>query len=139
MLTRSHETFEKPGLVISYRLGPTPVFKGALVGVRPDGLAVPLNPAVANLRFIGVAGESVAAGVLVTEITRVLVNKAGTMVFRPAPSYAPQIADLGREMYAASDGTVQPTTFGLTNPVAVGTFVAIEPTGVRIRIDRHVN
>lgn len=137
-LTKSIETFEKPGIVIRYRLATgAKIFKGALVGLNSAGLAVPMNPSVANLKFIGVANESVEQSESRTAIN---VTKSGAFLY---PSTATtSIAQLGSVAFAAGDGSVSTSGEGLTNDYTVGTVVGLETAsngdyGLRIRIDNH--
>lgn len=136
-LTKPYETFEKAGIVQAYDLGPTAIFKGALVGLTAAGQPAPLLPS-GSMRFLGVSGENAdpAKGA-----KRVTVAKMGTFVFG-CVGFTPAPTDLGKTVYAASDWQVQLTESGLVNLVAVGTIVGIETTansgtGVRIRIDLH--
>ena len=58
-LSKPYENFERPGLVVAYKTAAdTKVFKGAAVGVDSGGNIVPLSPSTANLKFVGIAGES---------------------------------------------------------------------------------
>ncbi|MFQ3588018.1 MAG: hypothetical protein SNJ74_04675 [Fimbriimonadaceae bacterium] len=141
-LTQSYETYEKPGLVVGYRVSNTKVFKGALVGLNGSGFVVPMAHSVSGLRFVGVANESVdnsagAAGDRVVNVT-----KCGSFVMKSAAGFSPAPGDIGKEVYANTDWEVQTSTAGLTFPVKVGTIVGLETTstgatGVRVRIDNH--
>ena len=136
-LTQPYETFEKPGLVITYPLGAARIWKGALVGLAADGTAVSLSPN-APMRFLGVSCESADPQ---QAYKRVTLAKAGTFVFRlvgPLPTRA----DIGRVIYAASDWEATISPDGLDHPIAIGTMVDLEPTsagqpGIRVRIDLH--
>lgn len=136
-LTKAHETYEKPGIVLAYTLGTLPIFKGALVGLTPTGEIAPLSPAT-PMRFLGVSGETAdpAKGA-----RRAALAKMGSFVFAPA-GFEPAPADLGRPVFAASDWQVALDPEGLAHPVIVGTIVAVEAMedrrpGVRVRIDLH--
>jgi hypothetical protein len=137
-LTNSIETYEKPGLVIRYRLASgVKVFKGALVGLNAAGLIVPLNPLVANLRFVGVACETVEQSEARTAIN---VTKAGTFLYPSTSSTS--VAQIGSVAYAAGDGSVSVSDSGLANDYIIGTVVALETAsngepGLRIRIDNN--
>lgn len=141
-LNQAFETFERPGLVINYRLANVKIFKGALVGTNAAGFLVPMNPATANLRFVGVANETIDNSAGSNGDRAVNVTKSGAFAYRAATGFTPAIADIGKEVYAASDWEVQIATAGLTNAYKVGTIVALESpsaggSGVRVRIDNH--
>lgn len=141
-LTQPFETFERPGLVVAYKLSNVKLFKGALVGVNASGFLVAMAHGTANLKFVGVTNETAdnaggSAGDKVVNVT-----KSGSMVFKAASGFTPSVADLGKEVYANTDWEVQASTSGLTNQYKVGTIVAIETTstgaaGVRVRIDNY--
>lgn len=142
-LNRPYETFERPGLVVAYRVASVKIHKGALVGVNPAGYLVPMTPQTPGLRFVGVANETVDNAAGSPGERSVNVTKSGSFVFAPAAGYSPAQGDLGTEVFAASDWEVQTSPVGLANPYKVGTVVALErtangQTGVRIRIERHV-
>ena len=73
-LSKPLENFEKPGIVIRYTIASsTKIYKGSLVALNSAGYAVPLNPATASLRFIGVANETVAnpsGGSLIVNVSK---------------------------------------------------------------------
>jgi hypothetical protein len=138
----AYEAFERPGLVVNYRITNAKLFKGALVGLNASGWAVAMNHAVSGLRFAGVANETVdnAAGAAGDKALN--VTKSGSFVFKAAAGFGPTVADLGKEAYANTDWEVQVATAGLTTQYKVGTIVAIENTstgspGVRVRIDNY--
>ena len=58
-LTSNLETFEKPGLVVSYKQSAAVIFKGALVGVNASGYLAGMSHAAASLKFVGVANEKI--------------------------------------------------------------------------------
>ncbi len=141
-LTKPYETYERPGLMMSYKAGSVRIFKGALLGTNSQGLAEPLDPAVSGLRYIGVASDSVDPAAAPNP--KLNVSKSASVVMRPAAGYVPSQADVGLEVYAASDSEVQVASTGLANAYKVGTITALEGTstgqsGVRIRIDRHTS
>ena len=141
-LTKPFETYERPGLVVAYKLSNVKVFKGALLGVNASGYIVPMAHGTANLKFVGIANETVdnsggSAGDLAVNIT-----KNGSFVFKAASGYTPAQADIGVEVYANTDWEVQASTSGLTNAVKVRRVVSLESTytgvtGVRIRIEDY--
>lgn len=136
-LTKPYETFEKPGIVVSYNVGSnTTIYKGALVGVNASGNIVPLSHATANLKFVGVANETVST---TSEAKRITVTKSGTFVFAAA---SPNPSKVGGDAWSKFDGELQDVSTGLTNAYVVGTIVGTESTsdsqpGYRIRIDNH--
>lgn len=134
MLTRPHETFFKIGDTIAYRTAATRLHKGALVGTNAAGWLVALDPAVAGLRFAGSCEESVDHTGFAAGDRTIRVAAQGTVCYRPAPGWTPTAADLGKDLYAFSDGLVQPTTGGLANAYKVGRLVAIEAPFVRLRL-----
>jgi len=141
-LTQPYESFEKPGLVVNYRLAAVNVYKGALVGVNAAGFLTPMSPGSADLKFVGVANESVDNGAGAAGDRAVNTTKTGAFVLKAASGFSPTVADIGKVVYAASDWEVQASTAGLTHAYAIGTITAIEPTfggepGVRVRIDIH--
>jgi hypothetical protein len=141
-LTTPYETFERPGLVVSYKLAANKIYKGALVGVNSSGFLVPMAHATASLRFVGVANETIDNSDGAAGDKSVNVTKCGSFVMKAATGYTPSIADLGAEVYILSDAEVQISTTGLTVEYTAGTIVAIETTstggaGVRVRIDNH--
>jgi hypothetical protein len=141
-LTKPFETYERPGLVVAYKMSNVKIYKGSLVAVNAAGFAVPVSHASANLKPVGVANETAdnsggAAGAKTLNVT-----KAGAFVFKAASGFTPAQADLGKEVYALTDWEVQVATGGLTNQYKVGTIVALESastgqSGVRVRIDNH--
>ncbi|CAN5639241.1 hypothetical protein BH11ARM2_BH11ARM2_25120 [soil metagenome] len=142
MLTKPYENYEKPGLVVNYRLAAVKIYKGALCTLGSDGYLRPLDPATASLKFIGIAGETTdnsagAAGARGTNVT-----KTGTFVFA-ADGFTPAMGDLGKTVVASSDWQVRLSASGLANSYSVGTIVGIETTdggvnGVRVRIDNFL-
>lgn len=138
-LTKPHQTYEKPGIVLAYDLGTDTIYKGALVGLTTAGRTAPLSPED-PMRFLGVSDENAdPAG----PARRFTVAKLGTFVFGCAPGFHPTSCDLGRVVYAATDWQVTVAPNGLAHATPVGTIVAIERLeeerafGVRIRIDLY--
>jgi hypothetical protein len=141
-LTTAFETYERPGLVVSYKLSNVKVYKGALVGVNSSGYLVPMAHGTASLKFVGVTNETVDNSAGSAGDKSVNVTKTGSFVMKAVTGYSPAIADLGKEVYANSDFEVQIATTGLTNQYKVGTIVAVESTstgaaGVRIRVGNY--
>lgn len=141
-LTQPFENFERPGLVVSYKISNVKIYKGALIGLNSSGYAVAMNHATASLKFIGVANETTDNSSGVAGDKQSTVTKTGSFVYRPAAGFTPTVADLGKECYANTDNEVQVATAGLTNQYKVGTIVALETTstgqaGVRVRIDNY--
>jgi hypothetical protein len=141
-LTTAYEAFEKPGLVVSYRISNVKLFKGALVGVNASGHVVAMDHGVSGLRFIGVAAETVDNSGGTAGGRTIAVLKAGTFVFRPSSSYTPAQTDTGRELFAVTDNEIQLSAVGLTNLHKIGTFIGLETpsgggAGVRLRIDNY--
>lgn len=141
-LTASYETYERPGLVMAYKLAATKVWKGAMVGVDATGYLRAMNPATANLKFVGIANETVDNATGNAGDKSVNVTKTGSFVLKAASGYVPAITELGKEVYASSDWETSSSSAGLTNAYKIGTIVAMEtastgPSGVRVRIDNH--
>ena len=136
-LTKPFETYEKPGIVVSYNVGTdTTIYKGALVGVNTSGNIVPMSHATASLKFVGIANESVST---TSAAKRITVTKSGTFVFSTT---SPNTIKTGGDAWVKFDGEVQDSATGLTNSYVVGTIVGTESTsdnlgGYRIRIDNH--
>ncbi len=141
-LTASYETYERPGLVVAYKMAAVKVWKGALVGIDATGYLRAMNPSTASMKFLGVANETVDNSAGAAGDRSVNVTKTGSFVLKAASGYVPGIAEIGKEAYAASDWEAQSSTSGLTNLYKVGTIVAVESTatgssGVRVRIDNY--
>ncbi|MCG9894067.1 MAG: hypothetical protein MH204_01150 [Fimbriimonadaceae bacterium] len=141
-LTRPYENYERPGLVVNYRLAAVAVHKGALLGVGADGFARPMTPDTAGLAFIGFAVESQDNSTGAAGAKSINVAKSGACVVKAADGVTPVQAHIGRSAFAAGDWEVRPDQTSLTNPYSVGAIVALERTstghqGYRIRIDRH--
>lgn len=141
-LTVPYESFEKPGLVVNYKISNVKIFKGGLIGINASGYAIPLVHGTASLKFVGVANESIDNSAGAAGDKSLNATKSGSFVFKAASGFVPAIADIGKEVYANSDWEVQIATAGLTNQYKVGTIVAIEntstgATGVRVRVDNY--
>ena len=132
-LQQPYEPMEKEGLLVSYPVrGGVRIWKGALVCVDSTGYLVPASD-TANLRFVGVAFESVDNQGGANGDKKCRVIKRGTFVYHRAGTFSQ--SDIGVVVKAASDNEVSKTT---TNNIAVGTVVELPSnTTVRIRIDNH--
>lgn len=144
MLTKPFETFEKPGLVIAYKVSAATVYKGALCAVDTNGFLAILDEASPGLTFVGVAGETVDNSAGAAGDRTLNVTKSGTFVFKAAAGYVPSQADLGKEVYAKTDWEVQTSAVGLGTAYKVGRIVGLETTstgasGVRVRIDDYTS
>lgn len=142
-LTQPYENFEKPGIVVGYKLSNVKVYKGALLAVNSSGYAIPLTHATASLKFIGIANETIDNSAGNAGDKSVNVTKSGSFVFKAAAGFAPAQADIGKELYALSDWEVQIATAGLTNQYKVGRILGLESTstgvtGVRLRVEDYV-
>ncbi len=141
-LSKAFESFERPGLVVSYKTAASKIFKGALAAVNVQGFLVPITHSATSLKLVGVTNETVDNLAGNNGDKSCNVTKSGTFVFKAASGYTPAQADLGKEVYAVTDWEVQLSTAGLTNLYKVGTIVAIETTstgasGVRVRISNY--
>lgn len=141
-LTKSYEAYEKPGLVVNYKLASAAVFKGGLVGVNSSGYVLPMAHGTASLKFVGVSNESVDNSGGSAGDRNALVTKAGAFVFKAASGYTPALSDIGKEVYANTDWEVQVSSAGLTTAYKIGTVIGVETTstgasGVRVRIDNY--
>jgi hypothetical protein len=141
-LTTSYESFEKPGLVISYKVSNVKIYKGALVGLNSSGFLVPMAHGTASLKLAGVANETVDNSAGAAGDKSVNVTKSGSFVLKAASGYTPVQGDVGAECYANTDWEVQVSTAGLTNLYKVGRIAGIETTstgasGVRVRVDGY--
>lgn len=141
-LTQAYEAFEKPGIVIAYKMSNVKLFKGALVGVNSSGYLVAMAHATANLKFVGIASETVDNSAGSAGDKTINVTKVGSFVFKAVSGFTPAQSNLGNEVYANTDWEVQVSTSGLTNRYKVGRIVALDSTstgatGVRIRIDDY--
>lgn len=140
-LTLAFETFEKPGLVVSYKVSNVKIYKGSLVGVNSSGYLVSMDHSVASLKFVGVASETVDNSAGAAGDRSVNVTKSGSFVFK-ANGFTPAIGDLGKEAYANTNWEAQISTVGLTNQYKIGTITALENTstgaaGIRVRVDNY--
>jgi hypothetical protein len=141
-LSKSFETYERPGLVVSYKASNVKIYKGANVGVNSLGFLIPMSHATASLKYVGVANDTVDNSLGAAGDKSVNVTKTGSFVLKAASGFAPAQGDIGKEVYGLTDWEVQTSTVGLTNQYKVGTIVAVETTstgvsGVRVRIDNY--
>ena len=141
-LTKAFETYERPGLVVNYKVAAVKIYKGAAVGANALGFIVPMAHGTASLKFVGTANETVDNTGGGSGDKSVNVTKSGSFVFKAAAGFTPVLADVGKEVYATSDWEVQTTNAGLTNSYKVGTVIAPETTstgqpGYRVRIDNY--
>ncbi len=141
-LSKPYETYERPGLVVSYKLSNVKVYKGANVGVNLSGYLVPMSHGTTGLRYVGVANDTVDNSGGSAGDKTVNVTKTGSFVFKASAAYTPVQADLSKEVYGLTDWEVQTSTSGLTNQYKIGTIVNLETTstgqtGVRVRIDNY--
>lgn len=136
-LTQSYETFEKPGIVASYKMAAVKIYKGSMVGLDLAGYAVPMRDGVL---FIGVASETVDNSTNSAGDKSLNVTKCGSFVFKAASGFSPERKHIGLPVIPRSDWEV-----GLGGgETPVGTITGIESTstgaaGVRIRIDSHTH
>lgn len=141
-LSKAFESFERPGMVVSYKLSTVKIYKGANIAVNSQGFAVPMSHTGSSYKSIGVANETVDNTAGANGDKSVNVTKSGTFVFKAASGYTPGQADIGKEVYAVTDWEVQVSTAGLTNLYKIGTIVAVETTstgvaGVRVRVSNY--
>lgn len=141
-LSKPFETYERPGLVVGYKVSNTKIYKGANVGVNSLGFLVPMSHATASLKYVGVANDTVDNSAGAAGDRSVNVTKSGSFVLKAAATFTPSQADIGKEVYALTDWEVQVSTVGLTNQYKVGTIVGLESTstgvtGVRVRVDNY--
>jgi len=138
-MVKEHKTFEKPGLVVSYKLGVTRVFRGALVGLDEEGWLYPMMEKP-SLRFVGVAHETIDNSAGPEGFKSVNVSKTGSFVYHYRGEDHPLQSLIGLEAYACTGDSV---TCDVVFGKPVGNVIGIEPTengrpGVRIRIDLFV-
>ncbi len=142
-LTQPYENFEKPGIVVGYKLSNVKVYKGSMLALNASGFAIPITHATASLKFIGIANETLDNSAGNAGDKSINVTKSGSFVFKAAAGFVPVQADLGKELYAFSDWEVQIATAGLTNLYKTGRIVGLEATstgvsGVRLRVEDYV-
>jgi hypothetical protein len=132
-LSQPYETHEREGLIVAYPVKANArIWKGALVCVDSTGYLVPASD-TANLRFVGVAFESVDNTGGASGAKRCRVVKRGTFVYNRIGSFTQ--ADIGTTARAVTDNEVAKTS---TNNIVVGTVVELlDGNRVRIRIDNH--
>jgi hypothetical protein len=129
-------------LVVAYKVSNVRIYKGAALGLNANGHVVPMAHGTANLKFVGIANESVDNSSGTAGDKSINVTKNGAFVMKASTGFVPAIADLGKEVYAVTDWEVHTSNTGLTNQYKPGTIVAVESTstgeaGVRVRIDKH--
>ena len=134
---KAYETYERPGMVIPYVVGPHPIGKGWMVGLDDAGLLVPIARAVC---LVGIANEPHAGISEPRHDVRVNVTTCGSFVFA-FKGWKPSYVDLQREVWAFDETTVGGAPFRTSIPV--GRVVGIETTsdgrgGVRVKIDDAV-
>lgn len=132
-LSQPYETHEREGLIVAYPVKANArIWKGALVCVDSTGYLVPASD-TANLRFVGVAFESVDNTGGANGAKRCRVVKRGTFIYNRIGSFTQ--ADIGVTARAVTDNEVAKTS---TNNIVVGTVVELlDGNRVRIRIDNH--
>jgi hypothetical protein len=132
-LQQPYEAHEREGLIVAYPVKANArIWKGALVCVDNTGYLVPASD-TANLRFVGVAFESVDNTGGANGAKRCRVVKRGTFVYNRIGSFTQ--ADIGTTARAITDNEVAKTS---TNNIVVGTVVELlDGNRVRIRIDNH--
>jgi hypothetical protein len=132
-LTQPYETHEREGLIVAYPVKANArIWKGALVCIDSTGYLVPASD-TANLRFVGVAFESVDNTGGANGAKRCRVVKRGTFIYNRIGSFTQ--ADIGTTARAITDNEVAKTS---TNNIVVGTVVELlDGNRVRIRIDNH--
>jgi hypothetical protein len=132
-LQQPYEAHEREGLIVAYPVKANArIWKGALVCVDNTGFLVPASD-TANLRFVGVAFESVDNTGGASGAKRCRVVKRGTFVYNRIGSFTQ--ADIGTTARAITDNEVAKTS---TNNIVVGTVVELlDGNRVRIRIDNH--
>jgi hypothetical protein len=137
-LAAAYEVLYKPGNITLYKVAAsTTIYKGALVAVDSDGFAIPIAHGTASLKYVGVAEETVINDGADGDAS-VRISKIGSFVYAGTAVQA----DIGKEVYAVDDNTVQIGTGGLTNQYKVGTVLGVETTskgaaGMRIRIQNY--
>jgi hypothetical protein len=132
-LSQPYEAHEREGLIVAYPVKANArIWKGALVCVDNTGYLVPASD-TANLRFVGVAFESVDNTGGASGAKRCRVVKRGTFVYNRIGSFTQ--ADIGTTARAVTDNEVAKTS---TNNIVVGTVVELlDGNRVRLRIDNH--
>jgi hypothetical protein len=132
-LQQPYEAHEREGLIVAYPVKANArIWKGALVCVDSTGYLVPASDTV-NLRFVGVAFESVDNTGGASGAKRCRVVKRGTFAYNRIGNFTQ--ADIGTTARAVTDNEVAKTS---TNNIVVGTVVELlDGNRVRIRIDNH--
>ena len=132
---RSYETYERPGLVVAYVVGPCAIGKGWQVGLDEEGLLAPISKAVC---FVGVANEAHSGCAEVRHDAVVNVTTVGSFVFAFL-GWTPTLHDLQRAVWSCGETEVAGAP--LRSPIPVGRVVGVSATsdgrpGVRVQIDR---
>jgi len=141
-IQRPFQTYERPGLVVSYKMAVGTIYEGHLVGLNDKGLAYALtSSSPSNTKFIGVAAENKICDK--GGSVEINVTKAGAFVFQSCNLYD-DIGQNPQEIMGHEMTAFDSTTVGYTDKpgVKVGTLVKIEQAstgkpGFRIRIERH--
>jgi len=140
-LSANHDTKRQDGKLIRYQLAASKtIYKGAMIGAS-SGLAQPFADGSGE-PFLGVAYEAAESGASDTIYCR--VEKDGVHTFTWYDDNAIAAADIGSEVYAASDSDVTPNASGsgatnkAANNIKVGTVVGLDGTKARVRIDNYV-
>ena len=96
-LTVPYESFEKPGLVVNYKISNVKIFKGGLIGINASGYAIPLAHGTASLKFVGVANESIDNSAGAAGDKSLNATKSGSFVFRPRVGSFPPLPILAKK------------------------------------------
>jgi hypothetical protein len=114
-LSQPYEAHEREGLIVAYPVKANArIWKGALVCVDNTGYLVPASD-TANLRFVGVAFESVDNTGGASGAKRCRVVKRGTFVYNRIGSFTQ--ADIGTTARAITDNeSPRLTSAILTSP-----------------------
>lgn len=124
------------GEVKSYAVAATTkIYKDTLVGVNAAGHLVPLAHGTSGLIFVGVAIEQVDnTGAAAAKSCRVRRKGEYEFIYNGADA---TIANVGDEVFALDDQTVDEDATTVTNEYRVGQVVGFESTTkLRISIDR---
>lgn len=144
MLDGPYETYERPGVMASYRFAGALIYRGAMLGLLPTGYVAPIG-IEPGMRFVGIAAENSIpsrSSEPAASSGRMAVCKSGSFVFACAEGWEPNGPDMGSLVYPWSDWEVS-TTPREEGEEPVGRIVGFETTangkkGARIRIDLHV-
>lgn len=140
-LSAARDTAFQEGRVQRYLMAASrAIHKGALVGLA-SGLAQPFADASGQL-FVGIADESVTSAASGSFFVR--VRKYGVHKLSWYDDDAVANADIGAELFGASDAQVSPNASGsgatkkVAQNIKVGTLVGFESTVPLVRIDNYV-